>query len=279
MEWTGADESSGRLAPEGDAEDANRSVEQPGSMSRGPLWSVATLVLGAILWVQLFWLGVDAELGFSEPRPWAMLAYFLPLVILAAGVWSRAPVILLTLFAGSLLPGLVLLAEPERLMLMEGGSMLRVGGAFALFLAIASAGSGSELDTGDIAEDSREQNQVDEELRRFVLARLLVLVMLWCVPAYAVYLDPEIAGHIMDNYGDSTHVGQVFLGVVHFFIWSVGAYMMVLVPALNVEYDRRRLKRELRHYLKGWGWKESGTRIAIYMAVALLGGLLVLMWK
>ena len=157
--------------------------------------------------------------------------------------------------------------------------MLRVGGAFALFLAIASAGSGSELDTGDIAEDSREQNQVDEELRRFVLARLLVLVMLWCVPAYAVYLDPEIAGHIMDNYGDSTHVGQVFLGVVHFFIWSVGAYMMVLVPALNVEYDRRRLKRELRHYLKGWGWKESGTRIAIYMAVALLGGLLVLMWK
>lgn len=278
VKWTGADVTGERLALQGEPGSEARSDQSdssPSAMSRGPLWSVATLVLGAILWVQLFWLGVDAEMRFSEPRPWALLAYFLPLIMLFAGVWSRAPVILLTLFAGSLLPGLVLLAEPERLMLMEGGSMVRVGGAFALFLAIASAGSGSELDSGDISEMAREQSPVDAELRRFVLARLVVLVLLWCVPAYAVYLDPAIAGHIMASYGDSTHVGQVFLGVVHFFIWSVGAYMMVLVPALNVEYDRRRLKRELRQYLRGWGWRDGGLRMALYVGIALVGGILV----
>ncbi len=246
-----------------------------GASKKKSLWSVATLVLGGVLWVQLFWLGLSAEVQFAVPRPWALIAYLLPLAMLAAGVVSRAPVLLLTLFAGSLLPGLVLLAEPERMMLMEGGSLFRVGVSFALFLAIASAGSGSELSHGQVEALDETQASSDVGLQRFVLARLVVLVLLWCIPAYGVYLDPDISRAISINYGDSSGVGQVFLGVVHFFIWSVGAYMMVLVPALNVEYDRRRLGRELRQYAKNWGWKNMVLRIAFYGVVAFIACLII----
>ncbi len=237
----------------------------------GPLWSAAVLVLGATLWAQLFWIGLVAEAQFDVPRPWAFLAYLLPLSMLAAGVWSRAPVILLTLFAGSFLPGLVLLAEPEQMLLMEGWSMVRIGACMALFLAIASAGSGQELEMGEVVEQRGVgQGDVDHELRRFVAARLGVLGVLWCVPAYGVYLDPEIASMISVNFEEAANVGRVFLGVVHFFIWSVAAYMMVLVPSLNVEYDRRRMRRELKAFSKGLSHKKSWIRIGAYVLVSVL---------
>lgn len=250
-----------------------------GELRSGPLWGAAALVLGVTLWAQLFWIGLGAEVQFDVPRPWAFIAYLMPLAMLAAGVWSRAPVILLTLFAGSFLPGLVLLAEPEQMLLMEGWSMLRVGACFALFLALVSAGSGEELEVGEVvAPQGISTQEVDHELRRFVAARLGVLLVLWCVPAYGVYLDPEIASMISVNYEDASDVGRVFLGVVHFFIWSVAAYMMVLVPSLNVEYDRRRMRRELKAFGKGLTHKKSWIRIGLYLLTSVLVvlGLLVL---
>lgn len=218
-------------------------------------WGVAVGVVGASLWAQLFLLGVIAEWQFEVPRPWAILAYVIPLGILFAGVMSRAPVVLLTLFAGSLLPGLVLLPSPEKILISEGGSVLRIGLTLALFLAVASAGSGEEHDAADF-----ELLDVGEEgaaalaagsLRQFVLARLGVLAILFLVPAYAVFVDAEIAASLSRNYEKSPETARTFLGLVHFFAWSVAAYMMVLVPSLNLEYDHRRLGRRLGEVADG----------------------------
>lgn len=243
----------------------------------GRVWAVAVAVLGLSLWAQLFLIGLLAEGQFDAPRPWAMIAYLMPIGLLATGVWSRAPVVLLTLFMTSFLPGLVLLPEQEKLLLAEGASMLRIGLTLTLFLAVASAGSGPEVEqatsTEPLGVDVHDEGAI---VRRFVLARLGVLVLLFVVPGWAVFLDPSIASALSRNYPDAPHVARTFLGLVHFFVWSVAAYMMVLVPALNVEYDHRRLSRTLREQYDDLSRRAIGMRAAAW--AALSAGMILAAW-
>jgi len=235
-------------------------------------WSAAVGVVGASLWAQLFLLGIIAEWQFEVPRPWAILAYVIPLGVLFAGVMSRAPVILLTLFAGSLLPGLVLLPAPEKILISEGGSILRIGLTLALFLAVASAGSGEEHDAAEFEllgpDVGGAKALAAGSLRRFVLARLGVLFVLFVVPAYAVFIDADIAAALSRNYGKSPEAARTFLGLVHFFAWSVAAYMMVLVPSLNLEYDHRRLGRRLGEVVDGLTRARLIRRVVLWFAIS-----------
>lgn len=234
------------------------------------VWSVASTLVGLSLWAQLFWVGLMSEVQFDAPRNWALLAYGLPVLVLAVGVLTRTPVVLLVLWVGSFLPGLVLLPEPERELLMEAGSMLRVGVSMALFLAVASAGSGADEEGEDAPSEALPAQTLSArgEMRWFVFARLMVLGVLFVVPAYAVYQDVEVAAALSRSYGSGAQSARVFLGVVHFFVWSVAAYMMVLVPALNVEYDRRRLGRELRELREGLTWRAAGVRVGLWFALS-----------
>ena len=251
--------------------------EAPSWRRDGPLYTAAIWALGAAFWAQLFWIAMLAEARFEVPRPWAFLGYLLPLGVLTAGALSRSPPLLLTLFAGSMLPGLVMLAEPERMLLMEGSSLLRIGAVFALYLAVASAGSGedhAEPPRGEALKGTSfapARAEEEQRLRRFVLARLAALGVLWAVPAYGVYLDPSLATLLSTHYGEAARIGQVFLGVVHFFIWSVAAYMMVLVPSLNVEYDKRRLARALGALVTTQSIKRSAIKALAYIALGAVG--------
>lgn len=247
-------------------DDPGVSAERFETWRHSRAWIVATVILGVGLWAQLFWVGLAAEGQFEQPRPWAMIAYLMPLGLLAVGAWSRAPVVLLTLLPTSFLPGLTLLPETERALLGEAGSMIRVGATLALYLAVASAGSGPERVGEASIEPLEDQESAPAwSLRRFVLARLGVLGVLFALPAWAVFQDPQVAADLSRHYASDPAVARSFLGLTHFFVWSVAAYMMVLVPALNVEYDRRRLDRRIRELGEGLTRRKLGLRVAAWV--------------
>ena len=246
------------------------------------LWPVAVLVLGGSLWAQLFGLGLVAEGQFDQPRLSALVAYLIPLFLLVAGVWSRAPVILLTLFMVGSLPGLLFLPDQEKLLLGEGSSMLRIGLTLALFLAIASAGSGEDVGSDvphePLANGEGSDAQETWVMQRFVMARIGVLAVLFALPAYSVFQDPEVASSLSKFYPDAPHVARTFLGLIHFFVWSVAAYMMVLVPSLNMEYDHRRLARKLGEQYRELTRKRIGLRVLAWVGVSagMIGVMLLL---
>ena len=246
------------------------------------LWPVAVVVLGGSLWAQLFGLGLAAEGQFDQPRLGAMVAYLIPLFLLVAGVWTRAPVILLTLFMAGSLPGLLFLPDQEKILLGEGSSMLRIGLTLALYLAIASAGSGEDVGSDaphePLASGEGSDAQETWVMQRFVLARIGVLAVLFALPAYSVFQDPSVASALSKFYPEAPHVARTFLGLIHFFIWSVAAYMMVLVPSLNMEYDHRRLSRALGEQYRALSRKGIGLRVLGWVGVsaAMIGVMLLL---
>lgn len=247
-------------------------------------WPLAVGVIGVSLWAQLFWVGLMAEGQFTQPRFSAMVCYLLPLMILGAGILARAPVILLALFTVGSLPGLVLLPDQEKLLLAEGFSMLRIGATLALYLAVASAGSaadvGTPVEVEPLPEDERLLHSDPGIIQRFVLARIGVLAILFALPAYAVFQDPVVALALSRHYGAAPEAARTFLGLIHFFIWSVAVYMMVLVPSLNLEYDYRRLGRRLSEQHSALTRPKIATRVGIWLAVsaAIIALMLGMTW-
>ncbi|MEM1350691.1 MAG: hypothetical protein AAGI01_19165 [Myxococcota bacterium] len=234
-------------------------------------WPVATFVLGVSLWAQLFGVGLWTELQFSVPRPHALFFYVVPVGLLAAGIASRIPVLLMLLMPVGLLPGLLMLPGPEQQLLVEGWSMVRMGATLSLYLALASAGADVVRLPDEIQHE--ELDEVDVlDLRRFVWWRVGVLVVLFFVPAYGVYQDPQIARALSRNYAAAPESAQAFLSLLHFFAWSVAAYMMVLVPALNLEYDQRRLSRSLDEARASWS-----KRRLVYRVLASFGATVVVL--
>ena len=235
------------------------------------LWPAVTLLLGLSLWAQLFGVGALAELQFDSPRQHALLAYLVPLLALGAGVRLRMAMLLLTFFPVLALPGLLMLPDAERLMLAEGLSMVRLSASLALYLAIASAGA----DVARLAEHAQplepSAEAVTLDYRRFVLARIGVLIVLFIVPLYAISQDAEIAAALLTHYRDKPEVAQTFLGLMHFFAWSVAAYMMVMMPALNLEYDQRRLERELAAWSARLARGLIMRRLALWIVLGALG--------
>lgn len=235
------------------------------------LWPAATIALGVSLWAQLFLIGIWAEGQFDVVRTHALLAYFIPLSLLFVGVKLRMAMVLLTFFPVLLLPGLVMLPAPERLMLAEGLSMVRLSASLALYLAVASAGADVVRQPEEAeALDPQSLNASTLDYKRFILARIGVLIVLFLVPAYAIFQDPEVGAALATHYSEKPEVAQTFLGLMHFFAWSVAAYMMVLMPALNLEYDQRRLNRQLKSTLQELSARTIGKRVILWLC---LGGL------
>lgn len=245
------------------------------------LWPVATIALGLGLWLQLFAMPMLSELQFEQGRLHAILAYMVPLGLLFVGVYFRMAMVLLTFVPVCLLPGLVMLPEPERLMLSEGLSMIRLGASLSLFLAIASAGSDLTRRDEQIELLDADQGQMARmDYHRFILVRIGVLMILFVVPAYAIFQDPTIAQSLSTHYQNKPQLARTFLGLMHFFAWSVATYMMVLMPALNIEYDQRSLNRELKEIGERLTRRHLLKRVVLWFAIAAVVCLFgLLLWS
>lgn len=249
-----------------------------GALRSSKLWGVATLLLGVGVWVQLFGAGAWTEIQLDQGRLHAVIAYLLPLFILGVGVWSRMSLLLLMILPVSLLPGLAMLPQAEHMVLSDGLSMIRVAASLGLYLAIASAGA--ELDRRHDEVVLLKDTGKAFNHQRFVLIRITLLLILLVVPSYGIFQDPDIAQALTQYYKDGPDAARAFLSLVHFFCWSVVAYMMVLLPALNIEYEQRSLGRLLIEQAKGLSKEAIARRTLLTLgACGLLFALGALLWS
>lgn len=233
------------------------------------LWAPITGMLAVGLWVQLFGVAALTEIDFSEPRIYAILAYMAPLAFAVAGLVGRSPVLLLGLFTIGFLPGLVLLPGEERALLLEGWSLARVGAMLGLYLAVASAGAREQLVAQPI-EALEEDEEASVVVRRVIATRAVALLVILAAPAYAVFQDVGVAAALSVNFPESPQAARSFLALVSFFSWCVCAYMMVLMPALNLEYDQRKLSRALDAMSRDLSAASSARRVGVSVLVALV---------
>ena len=229
------------------------------------LWGAATVLLGLGVWVQLFGAGAWTELQLEQGRLHAVLAYMLPLLVLGVGVWARMSLLLLLILPLCLLPGLVMLPQAERLVLSDGLSMIRVAASLGLYLAIASAGA--ELDRRHDEVVLLQEASPAFNHQRFVMIRIVLLLILLVVPSYGIFQDPTVAQALNQFYKDGPDAARAFLSLTHFFCWSVVAYMMVLLPALNVEYEQRALGRLLSKQAQTLSRRSVAKRTLVTLAV------------
>ncbi len=225
-------------------------------------------VLGASLWLQLGVPGLAAEIRFPSPRPWMLILYILPLVALSFAVINRHTALTLLVFPVSLLPAVVGLPEVERAMLRDWLAVLRIGGTVAVYLAVASAWLASK-DASDESAPVGTEYEHGRHYRRYVFSRLVPMLLVLVVPLYAVLFDPVIVSTIEQNHPGSEDVAQTFLSLLIFFFWAVVAYTHFLVPALNLEYDRRKTRSRIRTLRRGEDPKARVLRLAVEGGIVL----------
>ncbi len=242
--------------------------------SLGPAVSV---VLGVSLWVQLTSFAFQQEFG-AEGTPLRLLAFVLPFAALAGGVWFRNAVALLALFPMSLVPPLLLVPDGAGPSFADPMSAASVCASMAVYLSLVSAWlTNADFEAEGPSTDGEVSDPRASTYRRAIYPRILPMILWWAVPTYAIFWDGAVVGTIVQNFGDGAAVAQLFLSMLLFFAWCVVAYMYFIVPALNLEYDRRRIDREVEQAVPDDAPRVAMRRVAITAAVTIVGTVLLLL--
>jgi len=204
------------------------------------------VVLAISLWAQLFWYPLATEFLSGEAGLVYVGAYLLPTLALLVAILIDEPVGALFFVPVSFVPGMVLLPE------QDVGSLLRLHRSIFVvvtllgFVGAASlAARGREEHGGDSESVEGETRQIDGLYRHYFTLRLVLLVGLFALLVGAPAFDPALTEAISQTHGEGRVAAQVFIALVGFFVWSVLAYTMFFLPAANLEYDIRRLSREI----------------------------------
>ena len=202
------------------------------------------VVLGVSLWAQIALFALRDELA-GGAGPLRLLLFLVPFGVLGVGVWLRSNVTLLAVFPLALLPPAAVVAARGQAAALDPWTAAQLCATMALYLALVSNWLGATRGEDRIRreEPTSERARI---YRRFVYPRLLPLLLLWAVPTYAIFWDPAIAGTILQNHPENPAIAQIFMAMLVFFAWCVAAYMSFVVPSLNLEYDRRRIDREIQ---------------------------------
>lgn len=230
-------------------------------------------VLGVSLWAQLALFGLR-EVFAAPVSTGNVLMFLLPLALLGVGLVTRLPVLLVAAFPLALLAPATLVEQigPG----WNAWAAAQVCLTAALYLAVVSNWLTSVPRSRDVRRGEAKTERA-RAYRRYVYARLLPLTLLWAVPTYAIFWDPAIVGTISQNHGDDAVTAQVFMAVLIFFAWSITAYMFYVVPALNLEYDRRRVERSLKAFGETLDPARIWRRFAIQAGIAIVVVVLLLL--
>lgn len=241
------------------------------SSSSMTAWVVGALALS--FWFQISFQGFLHEYRFGEGgRYLRMMAHFLPLLVFVLAMQTRNLVGLLLIFPLTFLPSLSLLPPIDRQTLMMPWVSLRVVGTMIVYLGLTGAWSSAAK---VVPAEKSTTSKMGKGYRDHVNSRVVPMLLLFVVPTYAVFFDVAVVATISQNNPGSELVAQNFVGVLMFFAWCVVAYTMFIVPALNLEYDRRRIRQELEQLARdtnsGKRWVGLGVE-----AFLVAGGLSVI---
>lgn len=216
------------------------------------------------VWAQLC---APTVFAAANPSPWIVFTAFVPLLVGAISMAQRSGAGCLLLFPVSILPALAGMPEVARAALFTPFAMLRLTLALALYLAATGAWlSGTQTVFGGNTVDQGGK-EAGHTYKWFVVSRGLVLLVLLIVPIWAVYLDGTIVATIAMNHPGGENVAQTFIAMIMFFVWSVVAYTHFVVPLLNLEYDRRKIRRKALDTVKNTSLPVVMKRLGIEASV------------
>ncbi|MGM0555433.1 MAG: hypothetical protein ACQEVA_03545 [Myxococcota bacterium] len=241
------------------------------------LWTLLSGLVGFLFWAQLLMLPFAEELQFSDQRAMATFAYVLPLFALFPAVIFRWPMMSLLIFPASFIPGVLLLPELSVIELQAPFSMLRLGATFVVYLALA--GFASNSGDGVHALDTIEQSDLEEFegiYPAYFAVRVALLVAFFGVLCYAVLADASVTEAIGAHYLENPMGARVFIALFSFFVWCVAAYTMWFLPAMNFEYDVRRMSRRIDEMVESER-TPIYRRLAVWVAICLTAGLAALL--
>lgn len=236
------------------------------------LGATVVVVLGLSVWVQTAVTPQSENLTSLGHT----LGMALPLIAVFGGVIARSAVMLLAIFPMTLLPPM-LLASDGGAVFAEPWSALRVAVSLAVYLGVVSAWVGATGAPTARAE-SKRRNPFSAAVRGHVQRRIPVLVLWWAVPTYAIFWDGAVVGTLQQQFGDGAGTAQIFVSVLVFFGWVVTAYMLFIVPTLNLEYDYRRYVRGATAFavvtqqdvIRRLLWTFGGTTLVTLLLLAIV---------
>lgn len=207
-----------------------------------------------------------------SPRlPWLLVVSIAPLLVLIYALQARSPASALLLFPIACLPALSSMPEEARLSLASPLTASRVVLTVALYLAVAGAWlSGTQPAPNEEGASPGPKSTILHPYRWLVYSRGAVLAALLIVPVYAIYFDGTIVATIATNHPGGERVAQTFIAMVAFFVWTVVAYTQFLVPLLNLEYDRRKIRRLAMESVRHASWQRSLKRLGVEAAAVIL---------
>lgn len=228
------------------------------------------LVPGLAIWAQLFLGAAIAEWHFADTRLVYLAVYCLPLFVLNAGYWSRRVVVLQVGFLASLLPGFLILPVADRVGFESPLAVLWLCVLVTIYLVLGTDRFVLEA-LDEEQEEAEKQGEGDGHAavlsagyRRYFAVRLGVALWLFAVITYAVFFDVGIQGYVGEYFAGGESVAVSFLAVSMFFVWCMVVYMMILVPAMNLEYDQRRLQHAIAAMSEGKARRAGWLRVLMW---------------
>ena len=238
----------------------------PGDLGQNESARYLTLALGLVFALQIV---VPAWDFFRQTSFHTMIAG-LPFVGILVAVALKNPAALTVFFPLSALPVLAVLPPDYSALLHEDGTPIRIAATLGIYLALASswvASKGTDIVDDDAIPDEARALW----MRRFVWSRLALMVLLFLVPTYALFGDSTIVATLNQTHAGYSEVGRIFISLMIFFGWCAMAYMAFIIPSLNLEYDRRRLRRDAETMRRGYDrrrWVRVGVECSLALVVA-----------
>jgi hypothetical protein len=237
------------------------------------LWTLLSGLVGVLFWAQLLMLPFAEELQFTDQRALATLAYVLPLFTLFPAVVFRWPLMSLLIFPASFIPGVLFLPELTVNEMLAPWSIARLGTTFVVYLALAGFASNNDQGLQELETiDRGELEEFNGVYPGYFIVRIVLLVGFFGVLSFAVLADATVAEAIASSYGDDPMGARVFIALFAFFVWCVAAYTMWFLPAMNFEYDVRRVSRRIDDMVND-DRAPIYRRLAIWVVVCLTAGL------
>jgi len=219
---------------------------QQGIAEKETLWRLGVMVLGASLWLQMFWNPLATAFLSGEAGLIYVGVYMLPTLALFVALIVDQPAGYLFFVPGSFVPGMVLLPEPDATALLQLHRTLFVVGTLLIYLFTASlVARGGRTASGRVESLEGATRQIEGVYRHYTTLRLAILVVLFGVLVGAGLFDASVTSAIAEHHGEAKLSAQIFIVVFGFFVWCAIAYTTFFIPAANLEYDIRRLSREI----------------------------------
>lgn len=234
----------------------------------GEMGRAIVAIVGLALWAQLIFPGLGTEVGLTAPSPVVLAAYVAPPIVLIAGTYLSSVPILLFVFPLLLLPAVAFVPDADAASYFTAWSMGRIGATFAIYQALGSAWATTARVTTPTQRELLEE--IDESVlpyRTHVLSRLPPFLLFWLVPTYGIFFDSAVVGTFNQSFGEAARIAQIFVSTSIFLAWAIVGYTSFIVPALNLEYDRRKLRRRYRA-----GSKFVDKRKAFFRLAGWVGG-------